>query len=148
MKTDNSISGKLIEQIKRHEGFRGFPYHCTANKLSIGYGRNLDANGISSSEAEMLLDNDLYRVEHELKRAWPHFAAMPESARKDVLINMAFNLGTRRLMTFKKTLEFVRLSEFDKAADEMLKSKWAVQVGNRAIELSGQMRSGKYAQDR
>jgi lysozyme len=142
------MSDNLIEQIKRHEGFRSSPYHCSSNKLSIGYGRNLEANGISRSEAEFLLDNDLYRVERELMRAWPHFSAMPESPRKDVLINMAFNMGTRNLMKFKKTLEFIRLAEYDSAADEMLLSKWAVQVGQRAIELSGQMRSGKYGPQR
>ena len=36
-----------IELIKYHEKYRRFPYRCTAGKLTIGYGWNLDDNGIT-----------------------------------------------------------------------------------------------------
>ena len=49
----------LIEQLKRHEGKRLFPYHCTANKLTIAYGRNLDDVGVTEEEAELMLVNDV-----------------------------------------------------------------------------------------
>ena len=49
----------VTEQIIRHEGFRNKPYKCTANKLTIGYGRNIEDNGITKTEASVLLKNDI-----------------------------------------------------------------------------------------
>ncbi|MBS3953644.1 MAG: glycoside hydrolase family protein [Methylomicrobium sp.] len=135
---------QLIEQLKRHEGLRLNPYQCTANKLTIGYGRNLEDQGITLQEAQTLLENDIFRVTHELKRGIPLWDEI-DSVRQDVLINMAFNLGTRRLLNFKKTLAFIRTKDYASAAKEMLNSKWAKQVGNRAAELSKQMRTGRYS---
>ena len=50
---------KLIAQLKIDEGFRGKPYRCTAGKLTIGFGRNLDDVGASVAESEMMLSVDL-----------------------------------------------------------------------------------------
>ena len=50
---------KIIEMLKRHEGLKVFPYHCSQNKLTIGIGRNLDDKGISKDEAYYLLYNDI-----------------------------------------------------------------------------------------
>jgi len=47
-----------IEQLKHDEGIRLFPYQCSADKLTIGYGRNLEDNGISEHEAEQMLLTD------------------------------------------------------------------------------------------
>ena len=55
---------------------------------------------------------------------------------------MLFNLGLPRLKTFKKFLAACEAGDFDLASVEMLDSKWASQVGNRAIELSEQMKAG------
>ena len=49
----------LIAQLKRHEGFRAKPYQCSANKTTIGYGRNLQDVGITEGEAVSLLNNDI-----------------------------------------------------------------------------------------
>ena len=38
---------RLIAMLQRHEGLRLKPYKCTAGKVSIGYGRNLEDVGIS-----------------------------------------------------------------------------------------------------
>lgn len=62
--------------------------------------------------------------------------------RQAVLINMAFNLGKAKLLGFKRTLEAIALRDFDNAALYMLQSKWAAQVGQRAIRLAKQMKSG------
>lgn len=52
-----------IEQLKkeliRDEGFRSKPYKCTAGKLTIGVGRNIEDNGITEDEAMYLLENDI-----------------------------------------------------------------------------------------
>ena len=57
---------------------------------------------------------------------------------------MVYNLGLTRFKGFKKTIGFIELGEYDLAATEMLDSKWARQVGKRAIELSHMMKTGSW----
>tara|TARA_B100000131_G_scaffold147177_1_gene143144 strand:- start:809 stop:1258 length:450 start_codon:yes stop_codon:yes gene_type:complete len=54
---------------------------------------------------------------------------------QEVLVNMLFNLGRPRLSKFKKFIGAINESDWDKAAIEMLDSRWAKQVGPRAIRL-------------
>jgi len=60
-----------------------------------------------------------------------------------VLLNMCFNLGIYGLLGFKKTLAYIKAGDWERAANNMLVSRWAKQVGRRAIELSELMRKGK-----
>lgn len=125
-----------------HEGLRLKPYRDTVGKLTIGVGRNLDDVGISKEEAAVLLDNDLDRTVAALSVALPWLGSLDEP-RQRVLVNMAFNLGVPGLLKFERTLEHVRAGRYADAAGEMLSSKWAGQVGRRAIELSKTMRDGR-----
>jgi lysozyme len=50
-------------------------------------------------------------------------------------------MGIGGLLTFKNTLLLIKTGQYKKAADEMLKSLWAKQVGNRAIEDSNILKS-------
>jgi lysozyme len=134
---------KLIEQLKRHEGFKSKPYLCTAGKTTIGFGLNLDA-GISEGLAEVILERQVYGIKHKLVNSLSWFCGLND-ARKDVVINMVFNVGYDGFMQFKKTIAYLSDGYFEAAATEMMDSKWAKQVGNRAVELAEQMRSGKYA---
>ncbi|MDP3115465.1 MAG: glycoside hydrolase family protein [Candidatus Cloacimonadaceae bacterium] len=133
---------KVKEQLLRHEGLKLKPYRCTAGKLTIGVGRNLDANGISQKEAIYLLENDILHCETELLEHIPLVYLRLNDIRKSVLLNMCFNLGITGLMGFKNTLAFIGAGDFERAANNMLVSKWAKQVGRRAIELSELMRKG------
>lgn len=133
---------KLIEQLKRHEGFRSKPYKCTEGFTTIGYGFNVDA-GISELLAELILKNQVYTIEYELG-SFGWFDSINE-ARQDVVINMVFNIGKSGFMQFKKMIAAIEHGDFEEAATQMLDSKWAKQVGNRAVELAEQMRVGKYA---
>ena len=149
---------KLIEQIKRHEGFSEHTYRCPAGKLTIGYGYNLDANplklssveikqaaigGMREHEAERLLKLMVGRCIDQLDIAIPWVVNMGD-VRESVLINMAYNMGIVGLMKFTKTLALIKAGDYPKAADEMLRSRWAKQAGHRAVELSEQMRTGVY----
>lgn len=129
-----------IQQLKIDEGFRGEPYKCTAGKTTIGYGRNLEANPITEDEAEYLLLNDLRKVENQLKGR-PFFDKL-NNTRKDVIINMSFNLGLAGVLKFQNMISAIVESDYNRAADEMLDSRWAKQVGNRAKRLSDKIRSG------
>lgn len=121
--------------IKKHEGLRLKPYHCTAGKLTIGYGRNLDDRGISEEEADRLLHNDILLCSLQLDRDLPWWKHHPENVQM-VLMDMCFNLGIAGLLEFKRTLGYIRDQKYSAAAVAMLQSKWASQVGARAKELS------------
>ena len=56
---ETTLLERIKEQLVRHEGLRLKPYRCTAGKLTIGIGRNLDDCGISKTEAYVLLENDI-----------------------------------------------------------------------------------------
>lgn len=133
----------LIEQLKRHEGRSLKPYKCTANKTTIGYGRNLDDKGISLEEAEIMLINDIREVESELSRKLMIFISLSKP-RQDALVNMGFNLGVAGLLKFSNMIEALNHADYERAAKEMLNSKWAKQVGKRADELARQMKDGTY----
>jgi lysozyme len=132
----------LVRQIELHEGIRLRPYRCTAGKLTIGVGRNLEDRGITLAEARLLLANDLADVRNGLLNALPWVAGL-DDVRQRVLIDMAFNLGIQGLLDFKRTLEAVRQGRYHQAAGMMLESRWARQVGQRAQRLSQMMRDGK-----
>jgi lysozyme len=127
--------------IKGHEGLRLKPYKCTSRKLTIGYGRNLDDKGITEKEADTMLLNDIIECIQQLTRHFPWIDELSHN-RQAVLIDMCFNLGIKGLMKFEKTLDAIRFFDYDKAADYMLQSEWAKQVGQRAITLSNMMREG------
>ncbi|ESP95492.1 MULTISPECIES: glycoside hydrolase family protein [Pseudoalteromonas] len=131
-----------VEQIKKHEGYRRFPYYCTGGKLTIGYGRNLDNKGVDKDEAEYLLAQDIQNALAGVKRRID--VSHCNEARIAVLTNMALNIGLQGLMGFKKMLAHVQQGEFEDAAVEMLDSRWANQVPTRAQELAQQMLSGEW----
>jgi lysozyme len=131
----------LIRQIRLHEGERLKPYRCSAGKLTIGVGRNLDDRGITREESAMLLDNDIRLLEIELFRALPWASAL-DDVRQRVLLDMAFNLGLPGLLQFKRTLEAIRTGQYQQAATMMLDSLWARQVGQRAERLARMMATG------
>lgn len=141
MTMHNEAIDAAISQLKTDEGYRQYPYKDTVGKLTIGYGRNLDDVGIPVLEAEFLLQNDVLRAAEDLERSFP-WATKLDPVRQAVLVNMVFNLGITRFSGFKKTLAAVERAEYEKAAAEMLDSRWAKQVGNRALRLSEAMRDG------
>jgi lysozyme len=131
----------LRSMLVLHEGLRLKPYRCTAGKLTIGVGRNLDDNGITQAEAFQLLENDILAVEADLDRTWPWWREMTDP-RQQVLADMCFNLGITRLGGFVNTLAAMKRGDYEAAADGMLKSLWASQVGRRAQRLAKMMREG------
>lgn len=136
------MNALTIEQIKRHEGFRDKPYLDTVGKLTIGYGRNLDDGKLGFDEAELMLKNDLKQCVKDAQ-SFTWFNGLNQ-ARQGVVINMIFNLGLNRFKGFKNTIAHIEAANYEQAALEMMNSKWAVQVGSRAVELSKQMASGAF----
>jgi lysozyme len=139
---------KCKAQIKRHEGLRLEKYADSLGNATIGYGHLVIEKDmpdrITIEDAEELFDRDFLTALKDGKSAvtidgnWNYLNA----PRQAVLVDMAFNLGLAKLLEFKNTLNFIALEKYDKAADAMLASRWAKQVGKRAIELSQQIRTG------
>lgn len=147
-----------IEQIKLDEGFRERVYKDTKGLDTVGYGYNLDANpqklsaqqirlirtnGISEEFAEQLLLTEVNDVENALHLRLDFWSKLT-LARKDVLINMGYNLGVGGLMQFKHTLQLIRFGHYEDAAEAMLASLWSKQVKGRAQRLANLMRKGEY----
>lgn len=131
----------ITDQLILHEGLKNFPYEDTTGHLTIGVGRNLDAKGISDKEAKELLRNDIQAVEKKLEvLGW--FRELGRVRRK-VIIDMCFNLGYSGLISFHNMISAIKNDNYRVAADEMLDSKWAEQVGKRATRLSKMMRTGE-----
>lgn len=143
--TDTDSDRDLELQLIKHEDLRLKPYRCSAGKLSLGVGRNLDDNGISRAEAMMMLRNDITSTRFALEKAVPCFLGL-STQRRRALIDMCFNLGLPRFLQFKQMLAAINVGDFNGAADEMLNSKWAAQVGKepgqRAHTLATMMREG------
>jgi len=131
----------VADQLRRHEGLRLKPYHCTAGKLTIGYGRNLENRGISTKEAEFMLNND---IEDAMGAARSLIISFDELSvnRQAVLVNMIFNLGVGGLSGFHTMLAAIDNKLWKCAADAMRQSKWYVQVKGRAEELAQLMERG------
>ena len=130
----------LLSSVIVHEGFSRYSYLDSVGVRTVGFGRNLDDRGISREEAEMLLLNDLETSTEEAKKF--EFYENLTSNRRDVIVEMIFNLGLTRFKKFKKTIGYINQANHSAAADEMLDSRWAKQVGQRALTLSNKFRAG------
>lgn len=133
----------LEDQLIDHEGLELSLYKCTGDKWTIGVGRNLDDRGITEDEARYLLKNDIAIVEEELLRVKPSVADL-DGVRQRVLVDMGFNLGLPILMKFQNMWAAIDDEDWIEAAEQMLDSRWAKQVGRRAVRLADAMRTGEW----
>ena len=133
----------LEDQLIDHEGLELKPYQCTADKLTIGVGRNIEDRGITEDEARYLLKNDIKIVEDELLEKKPVVAGL-DAVRQRVLVDMGFNLGIPTLLKFQNMWAAIEEEDFQTAADEAMDSRWAKQVGRRAERLCQAMATGEW----
>ena len=131
-------------QLRMDEGCIPHAYKDSLGYLTIGVGRLIDerlGGALSPDEIDLLLENDLTRAEATAKALFPSFQALSD-ARKAVLLSMSFNLGSARLAAFQRFREAVSAGAWEQAAVEMLDSRWAEQVGDRAKRLAAQFKEG------
>jgi lysozyme len=134
------LSADLVESVKRHEGLRLRAYQDSVGVWTIGYGRNLQVMEIDTATAEKWLREDLEKYAKAVMLIPEVWKLTP--ARQDVLIEMAFNLGLKRLLNFTNMWAAIRAGNYSKAVAEMLDSKWATQVGTRSKTLADKFRKG------
>ena len=125
---------RLKRDITRREGLCLNVYDDHLGNPTIGVGRLL-SRGISKTTAMQMLEEDINIVQTELKQNLPWFDDMPEVV-QECLIDLGFNLGVPRLLSFKLTLGFLQAHKFPEAAEELLRSRYATQVPNRANEIA------------
>lgn len=108
--------------------------------LTIANGRCIERIGVSPGEKDLLLDNDIARAVADCRTAFPWFNSLDDT-RQNVLCSMAF-MGIEKLKGFTRMLAAIERGDFQSAANEILCSKYASEVGKRAVELAQMMRDG------
>ena len=136
-----SFESDLIEQIKKHEGLVLKPYKCPVGKLTIGYGHNLEDNGLSQSACEYILIEDIEEAKKNLYAVFTKdFFNSLKDNQKIALIDMMFNLGLSRFLTFKKFILAVKNKDFIKASAEIINSRAYQKNKSRYKKLSEQIK--------
>lgn len=131
---------RRVSMVARHEGYRQHVYVDTVGKQTIGYGFNLE-QGLDATESRLVLEYRLNMLDEQLAYMLPFYTRL-SAVRQDVLCDMAYNLGINGLLKFKMMIRALEKEDYYQASFEMMNSKWAEQVGNRARELSMLMKNG------
>ena len=142
---------KLIEELIKDEGYSYEIYLDHLGYPTFGVGHLVlekdeeyekpVGTPVSEERIKECLSNDIEIVCNELNRNMEWWQDLNDT-RQRVLANMAFNLGLPRLSKFVKFLKAVQDSDWEKASEEMMDSKWATQVGDRAKRLKIKMLKG------
>lgn len=131
---------RIVALLIRHEGESLVPYTDSVGKITIGVGRNLSDRGISQKTSRQMLEEDLDETIMTLARyAW---FGMLNQVRQRALIDMHFNLGASRFKSFTQMIAALDREDYPGAAKAMLHSKWASQVGTRAVTLARMIETG------
>jgi len=108
---------------------------------TIGVGHNLDAKPISRRAALIILEDDINDAEHQTDNLFTWWRSLPEIV-QNALVEMVFNLGPSRILTFSKMLAAMEDGDYEKAAKEAQDSLWFKQVGRRGPRIVSMIREG------
>lgn len=153
---------KLRTQLSSHEGRRRYPYRCTAGKLTVGAGYNIDdrglgdlcraiertvtlndlyLHGLTEAEIDLVLTADIAHFEGRVAKFFPQYLAL-DPVRQRAVVDFAFNLGkralgfTKAIAALKKAIDAedaeLKRLYFVECASHMMHSLWASQVGDGA----------------
>ena len=95
---------------------------------------------VDEERVHQVFDSDITSTLDECKVLYPDFDDLPEEAQL-IIANMMFNMGRPRLSKFKGMKAGVDARDWNRAADEMVDSRWYNQVTNRAERLVKRMRA-------
>lgn len=137
----------LRSQLIAEEGRRHGAYLDTLGIPTIGVGHTGPEVhlGLTWTDAQIdaQLDADIATKRNQVVSALPWFEQLNDP-RKAVILQMAFQLGTKGLLGFPNTLAAVEAGRWTDAAEGMLASKWAQQTSNRVHRLARQMALGQW----
>ena len=132
--TSSSWRDLADESITRHEGFRAKPYRDTMGIETIGYGRNLQAKGITVIEARYLMDHDLDEAARTLDAVYPDWVKLSDS-RRAALADLTFDLE-HKVADFHALLAALSAGRWADAAAALLDSAFARECPGRAADLA------------
>ena len=130
----------LIDEIKKHEGFKSTVYKCTEGYDTIGYGFAIKDLEIDEEIAELILSRKLGNLQLRICNTFDWYIESPQKV-QDVIMNMCYQMGLSGFSKFKKTIYYLETEQYEEAADELRDSLWAKQTPNRAKELSNIIRN-------
>ena len=142
-----------IRHLTAEESLETEPYLDSLGFWTVGVGHLIDRRKggsipawitgfpLTKDEAEQLLHDDVEDIESELIDQLPWYLDL-DQVRQTVFLSMAFQMGVRGLMGFKKALAHAKKKEYALSAAELFNSKWARQTRKRAGRLALAMRSG------
>jgi lysozyme len=131
------------DMIRKHEGYREEIYEDSVGVLTCGWGHALHKGSrVNHKINELFFDQDFKKATSDASRLIYNYDLMLNAQRRAVLTDMMFNLGYAGVEKFKRFIAAMELSLWQLAAAEMMDSKWARQVGKRAVYLSDIMHTG------
>lgn len=134
-----SFRQQLEQDLRRDEGIRNRPYRDTRGVLTVGVGHNL-SKPLSDAAIQQIFSDDIEEVVSDLDIHLPWWRQHPPDVQR-VLANLAFNMGIGTLLAFRRTLGFIQIKQYAEAADELMRSNYALQVGKRAERLAEILRN-------
>jgi len=122
-----------------HLGYPTFGIGHLISETDPEYGAEV---GTSVSETRVIqaFNTDMGIVLDDCNTLYEDFETLPEEV-QHIIANMMFNMGRPRLSKFKGMKAGVDARDWNKAADEMVDSRWYQQVTNRAQRLVDRMRA-------
>mgnify|MGYP001289811701 FL=1 len=136
LKVDEGIKYEIY---KDHLGYPTFGIGHLIVESDQEYGQSV-GTGVHLDRVNEAFDEDVSVMIDEAKKLFPDLEDLPEEAQQ-VIVNMTFNMGRPRLSKFKKFIAGVNAGDWEKAAVEMMDSRWAKQVGSRAERLRDRIRA-------
>ena len=129
----------VVQSILKHEGFRQKPYPDPIHGWDVPtFGHGLTY--ITEEESEAIVRKRTVKLFRMLAQEKSFFVQLPEGV-QGVLIEMAYQLGVRGVMKFKRMWRALADRDYETAAKEMLDSLWARQTPARSEELAERMKS-------
>ena len=139
---------RLLESVKRHEGYRNKVYLDTLGKRTVGVGHLCvedfweDDKEYEESFLMEILQKDLQEAIRGAKELMDeHGCADIDERAEEIIIEMVFQLGRTGVKKFRNMWKALSEHNYVGASFEMLDSKWAKQTPNRAKDMADQMKA-------
>ena len=137
---------KLLESVKKHEGFRDTVYLDTLSKRTVGYGHLCvedhweDGKKYDKEYLEDILEKDLQSAIDQTQDKCSNLKISDDA--KTIICEMIFQLGGNGVSKFRKMWQALQQDppDYAEASVQMLDSRWAKQTPNRANEMASHMK--------
>jgi|TARA_R110002050_G_scaffold181060_2_gene314601 lysozyme len=148
---------QVYEEISADEGIVLHAYLCSEHHKTVGIGHKVlstdvendlhiygigadvaDDQRISEDRCYELFQGDIQIAINGCIRIYDNWEDLPQEA-QHILVNMCFQLGQGGLSKFKNFKAAIEDSQWQRASEEMMDSRWASQTPERAERLESRM---------